>query len=54
MYNLIEAFINHTWDTSAYSSTEQGYIYAISGIMLIVFTVVMIDLIRDIFRRFTR
>lgn len=54
MYDLIKGFIDHTWDTSGYSSSEQGYVYVIAGILGIVFVVVLIDLIRDVFSRFLR
>lgn len=54
MYDLIKGFIDHTWDTSSYSSTEQGYVYVISGILCIVFVVVLIDLVRDVFSRFLK
>lgn len=54
MYDLIKGFIDHTWDTSSYSSGEQTYVYVIAGILGIVFVVVLIDLVRDVFSRFLK
>lgn len=54
MYDLIDGFIDHVWDTGAYSSNEQTYIYVIAGILCVVFAVVVIDLVRDVFSRFLR
>lgn len=52
MYDIVSNIINHSWNTQY--SGEQQYIYYICGSLIIVFSVVFIDLIRDIFRSFTR
>ena len=54
MYDLIAEIINHTWETSSYSSTEQQIIYYICGTCIIIFTVTFIDLIYRVFRHFWR
>lgn len=52
MYDIVNAFIDHEW-ISNYTG-EQPYIYAISGILSIVFVVIIIDLVRDVFKKITR
>lgn len=53
MYDLIKGFIDHTWDTSM-NANEQYFIYGISCVFAVVFVVVLIDLVRDVFSRFLR
>lgn len=51
MFNIIQAFID------APITAEVNYndvIVVVAGCLTIVFTVVMIDLVRDVFRRFLR
>ena len=51
MYDIISNIIDHNWTTG---SSEQQYIYYICGALIVVFSVVFVDMIRDIFRSFTR
>lgn len=51
MYDVIQTIIGHTWTTG---SSDQQYIYYIAGALICLFSVVFIDMIRDIFRSFTR
>ncbi len=51
MYDLINGIINHSWTTG---TNEQSYIYYICGALICLFSVVFIDLIRDIFSGFFR
>lgn len=51
MYDIISSIIDHSWSTG---SSEQQYIYYICGTLICLFSVVFIDMIRDIFRSFTR
>lgn len=44
MYDLIDNIIGHTW-VSDISSSEQQIIYQISGVLILLFTTVLIDLI---------
>lgn len=53
MYSIIEAFIDHVWETTG-GTGDQAYIYAISGLILIVFVVKMVDLITSVFRNFIK
>ena len=51
MYDIVKGIIDHEWMTT--NGNEQQYIYYICGTLIIVFTVVFIDGIRHLFRRFT-
>lgn len=51
MYQIIEQIINHTWTTG---SSEQQYIYYICGAVICLFSVVVIDIVRDIFSAICR
>lgn len=51
MYDIIRNIIDHNWATG---SSDQQYIYYICGALIVVLTVVFVDIIRDIFRSFTR
>lgn len=51
MYDLITGIISHAWSTN---SSEQSIIYYICGALICLFSVVFIDLIRDIFCGFFR
>ena len=52
MYDIIDAFINHNWIST--NTGEQGYILAISCIVLVIFVVKVIDLISDVFHAFIK
>lgn len=52
MYDVIKDIIDHSWITQ--NAGDQQYIYYIAGALIIIFAVVFIDIIRDIFRSFTR
>ncbi len=52
MYDIIKNIIEHTWDTSNYSSSEQQVIYYICGALIIIFTTVFIDLVYRVFSHF--
>lgn len=52
MYDLIDAFISHDWISTA--TGEQGYILAISCIVMVVLIVKLIDIVEGIFKAFTR
>lgn len=54
MYDVIKSIIQHTWDTSNYSSSEQQIVYYICGCLIIILTVTFIDLMYRIFRHFWR
>lgn len=54
MYDVIQNIIEHTWDTSNYSTSEQQLIYYICGACIIIFGVTIIDLLYRIFRHFWR
>lgn len=55
MYDLIYSFINHVWQTGTNQSYgDQPYIYAAAIIITVILTVVIIDLVRDVFSRFLR
>lgn len=54
MYNIIKSIIEHTWDTSNYSSSEQQVVYYICGALIIIITTVMIDLVYRVFSNFWR
>lgn len=51
MYQIVEQIINHNWVTG---SSDQQYIYYICGALIVLFAVVFIDMIRDVFRGFFR
>lgn len=51
MYDIIVNIISHEW-VSNYTGDQQ-YIYYICGCLISILTVVFIDEIRSIFRRFT-
>lgn len=51
MYDLIDGIISHVWSTG---TNEQTTIYYICGALICLFSVVFIDLIRDIFSGFFR
>ena len=51
MYDSITGIINHAWTTG---SSEQSTVYYICGALICLFSVVFIDLIRDIFSGFFR
>ena len=53
MYDIIEAFINHTW-ISNYAPGDQTYIMAFSLIILVVMLVAIIDLVRLVFDKIIR
>lgn len=50
MYDIIQAIIDHSWITS--STSDQQYIYYISGALIILFSVVFIDIVYRIFSHF--
>lgn len=52
MYDIVNGIISHSWSSNY--SNEQQYIYYICGALIVVLTVVFVDIIRDIFRGFTR
>lgn len=52
MYSIIEQIIGHTWQSN-YTSDQQ-YIYYISGTMVLILTVVLIDIIKSVFASFMR
>lgn len=47
MFDIISNIIDHTWSTG---SSEQQYIYYIAGALICLFSVIFIDVIRDIIR----
>lgn len=51
MYDVVQGIINHTWTTGG---NEQTTIYYIVGALICIFSVVFVDLIRDIFSGFFR
>lgn len=51
MYDLISNLIDHNWVTN---SSEQQYIYYISGALIIILTVVIIDLVYRCISHFWR
>lgn len=52
MYDIIQNIIDHTYVTNY--SGDQQYIYYICGAMIILLTVIFVDMIRGIFRGFSR
>ena len=51
MYQIISQIINHAWNTG---TSEQQYIYYICGAIIVLFAVVVIDIVRDIFSAICR
>lgn len=51
MYDLIQSIVGHNWTTG---SSDQQYIYYCCLALIIIFAVVFIDMIRDIFSSFLR
>lgn len=51
MYDLVSNIIGHTWQSN--TTSDQQIIYYICGTLIVILTVVFIDGIRHIFRRFT-
>ena len=51
MYQIITQIINHAWTTN---SSDQQYIYYICGALICLFSVVIIDIVRDIFSAICR
>lgn len=51
MYQVVEQMIGHTWQTNY--TGDQQYIYYICGSLICLLTVVFIDKIFEMFRRFT-
>lgn len=51
MYDIISSIIDHVYTTG---SSEQQYIYYVCCALIVIFAVVFIDLIRDIFLGFFR
>lgn len=49
MYDIISGIIDHSWNTG---TSEQQYVYVISGAILILVTVCVIDLVYRIFSHF--
>lgn len=49
MYDLVTSIIDHVWDTSGYSSTEQQYVYSICGVIIIVVLIAMVRWIDKVF-----
>ena len=54
MYDIIKSIIEHSWDSSNYSSSEQQVIYYICGSLIIILTTVFIDLVYRVFSNFWR
>lgn len=50
MYDVVETIIGHVWETN---NSAQQYIYYICGCLIVILTVVFIDKIFEIFRRYT-
>lgn len=51
MYEIVANIINHAWTSG---SSEQQYIYYICGALIGLFSVVIVDIVRDIFSSFLR
>lgn len=52
MYDLISNIIDHNWVIQ--NAGEQQYIYYICGALILLFVVVIVDFIKDIFCGFFR
>lgn len=52
MYDIVNGIIDHSY-VSNYSG-EQQYVYYICGALIVLFAVIFIDIIRDVFRSFIR
>lgn len=48
MFDVIKNLIDHTWDTSSYSSSEQQIIYYISGAIIVLIVCFTFNLISEI------
>lgn len=51
MYDIISSIIDHSWTTN---SSEQQYIYYVCCALIVIFSVVFIDFVKDIFSGFFR
>lgn len=51
MYDIISQIIDHTWTTG---STEQQYIYYVACVLICLYSVVFIDIIRQVFYGYIR
>jgi len=54
MFDVIYNIIAHNWDTQAWNSTEQQFIYYIAGTLIVILTITFIDLIYRVFSHFWR
>lgn len=52
MYDIVSNIIDHNWITQG--AGEQQYVYYICGALIVLFSVIFIDMIREIFRAFVR
>lgn len=52
MYDIISNFINHEW-ISNYTG-DQGYVYALAGVVMVVLVVKFIDLVQIVFNAFVK
>lgn len=52
MYDIISNIIDHSWISQ--NAGEQQYIYYICGALILLFVVVIVDFIKDIFSGFFR
>lgn len=43
MYEIIKTILDHSWDTSGYSTTEQQLVYYIAGALIVLFTIWILD-----------
>lgn len=48
MYDAINSIIDHMWSSGTSGSGEQQYIYYISGAVIVLFTVYLLDLIKSL------
>lgn len=51
MYDIVNQIINHNWEVGG---SEKQYVYVICGALIVLFSVVIIDIIRDIFHAIFR
>lgn len=54
MYDIIQGFIDHVWQTGSYADGSQSYVYVFALIILVVMLVTVIDLVRSVFDRFIK
>lgn len=54
MYDILYNIIDHVYDTSYASGTEQQIYFYIAGALIIILTVTFIDLIYRVFSHFFR